>query len=239
MPIHDPEAVKQALPGARRFARALCGNQVEGDRLVAAALTAGLPPLPAQIALYAAIAGAPRGAEAPQLLSPLERRLLLLLDLERLSPAEAAQALGIAEAGAEAMAAGAHEKLRQASATDVLIIEDEPLIAMDIRQLVERSGHRVVGVAASEQAAIELAQRQRPGLILADVNLGRGGDGIEAVRRILASATAPVIFVTAYPERLLLADGVPAAFVIRKPFDGMTLAVATYQAVSAGRLPIG
>ena len=82
------------------------------------------------------------------------------------------------------------------------------------------------------------ALANRPGLILADVNLGRGGDGITAVRRILDTARVPVIFVTAYPERLLSADGLGPAFVINKPFDRMALAIATYQAITAGRPPV-
>ena len=60
----------------------------------------------------------------------------------------------------------------------------------------------------------------------------------ELVRRILSTAHVPVIFVTAYPERLLSADGLGPAFVINKPFDRMALAIATYQAITAGRPPV-
>ena len=55
-----------------------------------------------------------------------------------------------------------------------------------------------------------------------------------AVSRILQHHYAPVIFVTAYPERLLTGEATEPAFVITKPFEPMTLAIATYQAVTGG-----
>ncbi len=128
----------------------------------------------------------------------------------------------------------ARDQLRSAAATDVLIIEDEPIIAMDIEELVASCGHRVVGVAATEAEAVAIAERSRPGLILADINLGAGGDGTSAVSRIMRSHYAPVIFVTAYPERLLTGEALEPAFVITKPFEPLTLAIATYQAVTGG-----
>ena len=105
---------------------------------------------------------------------------------------------------------------------------------MDIEELVLGCGHRVVGVASTEADAVEIARKHRPGLILADINLGAGGDGSAAVARIMRSHYAPVIFVTAYPERLLTGDALEPAFVITKPFEPLTLAIATYQAVTGG-----
>lgn len=128
--------------------------------------------------------------------------------------------------------------MKAAVVTDVLIIEDEPVIAMDIRMLVEECGHRVIGIAATQAEALALAQEHRAGLILADINLGRGGYGIAAVRDIISTMPCPVIFVTAYPEQLLTAEGIEPAFVMRKPFDRAMLAVLTYQAFSAGRVPL-
>jgi CheY-like chemotaxis protein len=96
----------------------------------------------------------------------------------------------------------------------------------------------VVGIAATEAEAVAIAEAERPGLVLADINLGAGGDGASAVARILKHLTAPVIFVTAYPERLLTGEAVEPAFVITKPFDPTTLAVATFQAVTRGVRPV-
>ena len=241
MTMHDTAALREALPYARRYARALAGSQGAGDALVAESLRRGLPQLPARLALYSNITllSDPPQPRADEPLSPRERCALLLTSLEGLTVPEAAQVLAMEDGEAEATISEAREKVKQTVSTDVLIIEDEPVIALDIRLLVTRCGHKVVGVAASESEAIRLAREARPGLILADVNLGRGGDGITAVRRILESVDVPVIFVTAYPERLLTAEGVEPAFIINKPFDRMTLAIATYQAISAGRIPIG
>jgi CheY-like chemotaxis protein len=167
-------------------------------------------------------------------LTSKQRQLLLLTSLEEMSVEQAAPVVALSPDDARIALADAREKLRAAAATDVLIIEDEPIIAMDIEELVQSCGHRVVGTASSERQAVEIAGRSRPGLILADINLGIGGDGANAVARIQKIHSVPVIFVTAYPERLLTGDEVEPAFVITKPFEPMTLAVATFQAVTGG-----
>ncbi|MFC3124977.1 PhyR family response regulator anti-anti-sigma factor [Pseudoroseomonas globiformis] len=231
----------RSLPPARRYARALTGSQRAGDALVADALRAGLPALPPRLALYAGVtrlAPAPAVPSTGAVLPPRHRQLLLLTALEELSIADAATVTGVpADIAGEELTA-ARQTLRNAAAADILVIEDEPIIAMDVRQLVEDCGHRVVGVAATEAQAVKLAQERNPGLILADVNLGSGGDGINAVNRIQQELKVPVIFVTAYPERLLTAEQVEPAFVISKPFEPLALAIATYQAV-ASTVPIG
>jgi CheY-like chemotaxis protein len=237
MNSHSTTGLMAALPFARRFARAMVGNQLEGDALVARSLRQGLPPgLPAHLALYAGIAALSADA-APQALSAQERQATLLTSLEGLTRQQAAQVLGLDDMALDTILDTARQKLRQTVCAAVLIIEDEPVIALDLRLLVTRCGHRVVGAASSEAEAIRMAAEYKPGLILADVNLGRGGDGITAVRQILRHVTIPVIFVTAYAERLLTAEGVEPAFIISKPFDRMTLAIATYQAITAGHVP--
>ena len=238
------EDLIRALPYARRYARALTGSQPRGDILVADSLRelleAESESNDAQSGLYRSItrrfdkAG---GSSSPFVigrLSTTQRQLLLLTSLEELPVATAAAVIGMPQAEAEAQLLDAREHLRAGAATDVLIIEDEPVIAMDIEELVQSCGHNVVGVAATEAEAVEIAERTRPGLILADINLGLGGDGTTAVSRIMRHHYAPVIFVTAYPERLLTGEALEPAFVITKPFEPMTLAIATYQAVTGG-----
>ena len=230
------EDLIRALPGARRYARALAGSQAAGDALVAASLPDLAPTGDAKLALYRAVTqrfAAPAEA-APGGLTLRQRQLLLLTALEELPLAEAAAVVGAEPAAAHAALAEARARLREAAAADVLIIEDEPIIAMDIEELVAGCGHRVVGVAASEAEAVALAERRRPSLILADINLGAGGDGSHAVARIQQRLDVPVIFVTAYPERLLTGAAAEPAFVITKPFEPLTLAIATYQAVTGG-----
>ncbi len=236
------EDLLRALPYARRYARALSGGQVSGDALVSEAIRSLLDggdggTTDARLALYKGVtdrAEAAQSNHAVEALTVDQRKLLLLTSLEEVPLPEAAAIVGLTEAEAEAGLASARDRLRLAAATDVLIIEDEPIIAMDIEELVANCGHRVVGVAATEADACEIAERCRPGLILADINLGSGGDGTSAVSRILRSHYAPVIFVTAYPERLLTGEALEPAFVITKPFEPLTLAIATYQAVTGG-----
>jgi len=230
----------QALPFARRYARALAGSQTQGDVLVASAVKHLLADTPTDISprhsLYRLVTrsfeasnGTPEGG-----LSLNQRVLLLLTALEELPLSVAADILEIGLEVAEREIAQAHAGLRKVAQTSVLIIEDEPIIAMDIQDLVEQCGHHVAGVAHNEADAVALAEKHKPGLILADINLGHGEDGMHAVNRIMRTHKAPVIFVTAYPERLLTGATEEPPFVITKPFEPLTLAITTYQAVTGG-----
>lgn len=235
------EDLLRALPRARRYARALTGSQEAGDALVREALLAlrAAPPegdgAAVLLALYRAVSDRlPETASAGGGLSVLERQVLLLTALEGLGSEAAAAVLGRPPAEVAAIAAAARERLRESARAEVLIVEDEPIIAMDLGQLVAACGHRVAGIAATQAEAVALARSLRPTLILADINLGLGGDGKRAIAEILRELTVPVIFVTAYPERLLTGEAVEPAFVVTKPFDPTTLAIATYQAVTGG-----
>ena len=104
-------------------------------------------------------------------------------------------------------------------ATDVLIIEDEPLIAMDIEHMVTALGHRVTGIARTHAEALELFRADRPGMVLADIELADGSSGIDAINDILRSDALPVIFITAYPEHLLTGLRPEPTFLVTKPFE--------------------
>ncbi|GBR55569.1 MULTISPECIES: response regulator [Acetobacter] len=235
----------RALPYGRRYARALTGSQPEGDLLVAESLRGlsaqrlkeGFTPL---YQLYEAISGlfSRKGFAAEYDvagLSVTQRQLLLLITLEEVPVEMAARITGVSTKQAEQELEDAQGRLHKNVQTSVLIIEDEPIIAMDIEQLVLQCGHQVAGIAHTQADAVKLAKETKPGLILADINLGPGGDGIQAVAEITSSFNVPVIYVTAYPERLLTGETMEPSFVITKPFDPLTLAVATYQAVSSAR----
>jgi CheY-like chemotaxis protein len=112
----------------------------------------------------------------------------------------------------------AEGELRNQLATDVLIIEDEPIIGLDLTRLVLELGHRVTGVAATRAEAVALARRAEPGLVLADIRLADGSSGMDAAEDILESFEIPVIFITAFPEHLLTGDRPEPAFLITKPF---------------------
>lgn len=241
MPESQRSALIQALPYGRRFARALTRSQPRGDLLVAQSLRSlatahradDLPPL---CLLYREIARHfahdTSKVDTGNGLTVIQRELLLLLTLEEVAPEMAAKILDLSFEESQAEANRAYAFLKTGIQTTVLIIEDEPIIAMDIEELVLQCGHKVVGVAHTQNDAIHIARETKPGLILADINLGSGGDGMRAVAEITKTHNAPVIYVTAYPERLLTGETSEPSFVITKPFEPLTLAVATYQAVS-------
>lgn len=219
------EALIRALPYARRYARALTGSQPRGDALVAASLREMLEAQGAERdareALYASVtrqhdADTPGDAEPG--LSQRQRQLLLLTSLEELPTDRAAGVVGLDPNTAMRSLAEARERLRAAAATDVLIIEDEPIIALDLTRLVREQGHRVAAVAATRDEAIAAAREKRPGLVLADIRLADGSSGMEAASEILKSFDIPVIFITAFPEHLLTGERPEPAFLITKPF---------------------
>ena len=113
----------------------------------------------------------------------------------------------------------ANQDIAAQIATDVVIIEDEPLIAMDLEQLVQGLGHRVVRVARTERQAIEAVRQTRPGLVLADIQLADGSSGLDAVNEFLQIILVPVIFITAFPERLLTGAKPEPTFLVSKPYS--------------------
>jgi CheY-like chemotaxis protein len=115
--------------------------------------------------------------------------------------------------------------------TDVLIIEDEPIIAMDLEALVEELGHRVAGISRTHKEAVSAVAAHRPGLVLADIHLADGSSGLDAVNEILSGYEVPVVFITAYPERLLTGERPEPTFLITKPFRTDTVKAIISQAL--------
>jgi DNA-directed RNA polymerase specialized sigma24 family protein len=232
-----PKQIVRQAPYLRRFARAVTGSQAEGDGLVQRmmeGLLAGavrLPPdLPLRVSLYRALiaawrdsAGVPGEAELGldhrlQTLDPECRAALLLVAMEGFDTVEAGQVLGITGGELDRRLVRAQSELEAELATDVLIIEDEPIIALDLTRLVRELGHRVTGAAATRDEAVALAKDHPPGLVLADIRLADGSNGMDAANDILALFDIPVIFITAFPEHLLTGEGPEPAFLITKPF---------------------
>ena len=116
-------------------------------------------------------------------------------------------------------------------ATSVLIIEDEPIIALDIESMVRELGHEVTGVARTHREAVEMVKARPPGLVLADIQLADGSSGLEAVNEILTTLDTPVIFITAFPERLLTGEKPEPAFLVTKPFRPETVKATISQAL--------
>ncbi len=249
-------ALAPLLPYLRRYARALTGSQSSGDAYVRAALTALLEgeevldtDVPPRVALYrlfhriwstssihydlqTADTHANMSPEARLLaLSASRRAALLLTAVESFNLEEAGEILDETPEEVERAIVEAQRAIETELVSRVLIIEDEPIIALDLENLVTELGHEVVGTAATRKQAIEQALASKPGLILADINLGEGGSGIDAVSEILGSFDIPVIFVTAYPEKLLTGERPEPTYLIAKPFLPETVQATVGQAL--------
>lgn len=120
---------------------------------------------------------------------------------------------------------------RQQRLLEVLIIEDESIIARDIDLIVRDLGHRVAGPARTHEEAVRLALVARPAVVIADVRLADGSSGIVAVDEILRSVDAAVIFITAVPEWLGAGKADPF-FVIPKPYRVEAVKAAVARATS-------
>ncbi len=249
------EDISPHLPYLRRFSRALNGSQEIGDAHVVSALKAVianpcilLPELPTRNALYRAFlelwtkasnsfepvsnctsrSAAERNLES---LTPLTRQAFLLRTVEGFGIEDVASILGVTPVASARLVDAAGKEIAQQVNTTILIIEDEPIIALDIESMVEELGHTVIGIARTHREALELFRSKKPGLILADVKLADGSSGLEAVNDILEEVNVPVIFITAYPERLLTGSKPEPTFLITKPFQPLKVKAAISQAL--------
>lgn len=164
-------------------------------------------------------------------LTPRSKQAFLLKALEGIPHAEIAIIMQVSATEVSELIKSADEEIEQELRTNVLIIEDEPIIAADIEGLVEDLGHAVDGIAATKDNAVKHALAKTPGLILADVQLADGSSGIDAVEEILKEIDVPVIFITAFPERLLTGDKPEPAYLISKPFEPDNVKAAISQAL--------
>lgn len=246
------------LPYVRRYARALTGAQSSGDAYVRAALEALAagdrdidPTLGPKLALYklfhaiwssaaphydpAHFGEAAGEDDTPQgrlmRVTPTNRQALLLTAVEGFSADEAADIIGVDRDALTALVVEAQREIEAEMATDVLVIEDEPVIAVDLENVVRSLGHDVTSVARTRSEAVEAARGRRPGLVLADIQLADGSSGVDAVKDILRDFDVPVIFITAFPERLLSDERPEPAYLITKPFLPETVKAAIGQAL--------
>lgn len=252
------EEIRGHLPYLRRYARALTGSQQHGDNFVHTTLEV-IVAAPdefhsgnsTRIDLYrnfhriwesAYIEDGEGGddGEHPIVraanqrlaqITPLGRQILLLTALEGFSIEEAGLITGTDGATVETLLADAVGELDRESRTSVLIIEDEPLIAMELEQIVRDLGHRVAGIATTHEDAVAAFEDTDAGLVLADIQLADGSSGIDAVQDILAIAPVPAIFITAFPEKLLTGGRVEPTFLISKPFRENTVRAAISQSL--------
>ncbi len=245
------------LPFLRRYARALTGTQGHGDTFVKATLEAIVAApnefprdVDPRLGLYRTFhaiwssanieedphgteAGDPEGIAQARLarITPLSRQALLLTAMEGFTPEDAGYLIGASADDVERLVSEALTEIERQTRAEVLIIEDEPIIAMDIETIVRDLGHTVTGVAVTRDEAVAQALARRPGLVLADIQLADDSSGIDAVKDILQEFQVPVIFITAFPERLLTGERPEPTFLITKPFQRSTVKAAIAQAL--------
>jgi len=245
------KVIAEHMPQLRRYARAVSGSQATGD----AAVEGLLQRLLAEPALFDPLAdareesfrvfaqvwnaGAPPAATRPALLpdlrveaiGPVARQVFLLTAVEGFTPGQTARILDLSKEKIAQLIEEAGRAISAQVASKVAIIEDEPMIAMDLESIVSSLGHQVVGPARTHSEAVALAQAEHPGLVLADIRLADGSSGLEAVNEILENCAAPVIFITAYPESLLTGERPEPTFLISKPFRAETVKALVSQAL--------
>lgn len=229
------------LPILRRYARAMTGSQGSGDACVRASLQAILsspdqisnshPPKIELFRLFHAVWEPVQTALASEMSARLQRSALLLTAVEGFSLAEASIVLARPIEQVQAEVARAREEIEAENCGDILIIEDESIIALHIQTLVEDAGHNVLGIATTHAEAMKQIAAQKPDIILADIHLADGSSGIDAVKEILENNTIPVIFITAYPERLLSGERPEPTYLITKPFLPETVTATISQAL--------
>src|SRR5919112_792091 len=202
------DELKPHLPFLRRYARALTGSQSHGDNFVRATLEA--------------IVAAPD--DFPRDVDP---RLGLYRTFHAIwSSANIEEDPGAAETDHP-------EDIAKARLARITPLSRQALLltAMEIETIVRDLGHSVTGVAVTRDEAVAQAMARRPGLVLADIQLADDSSGIDAVKDILAEFQVPVIFITAFPERLLTGERPEPTFLITKPFQRSTVKAQIAQAL--------
>ena len=249
------QAIARELPYLRRYARALTGSQSTGDSYAIAAIEAVLAdPAPvvgassARVGLFTIFHLVWQSADSPvsepedrlsaaaqahlSRLTPNSREALLLQTIEGFATPEVAAILGVTDEIAAGLVERAFAEMEDSIRGNVMVIEDEAIIAMDIVAIVEAMGHAVTGVARTRSEAVALAAKQPPELILADIQLADNSSGIDAVSDIVAAlGPLPVIFITAFPERLLTGQRPEPTFLINKPYTEEQVRSAVSQAM--------
>ena len=251
------QSVAPHLPYLRRYGRSVSGSQQNGDALVARLLETLVADPGAidtgadlRIQLYRMVhdnfglmAEQAAANDSDTLtdiaiadarlrrIPSLARQALLLTAVEGFSAEDTGRIIGRDAEAVRSLIADATDEIDRQTRARILIIEDEPIIAMDIEMIVRDLGHDVVAVATTHREAVDEAQKHQPGLVLADIQLADDSSGIDAVKDILQNFSVPVIFITASPERLLTGGRPEPTFLITKPFQRSTVKAAISQAL--------
>jgi DNA-directed RNA polymerase specialized sigma24 family protein/ActR/RegA family two-component response regulator len=250
------------LPYMRRYGRALTGSTTRGDDLVTRGVEAALTEpdryqldiddeLVTRRRLYTLLntlfdtdmsAGKLQPAEpghpieaALNSLPEQERRVFLLVSLEELPTSQAAEVMGLTADEARDALARAQNAMREQLVANILIVEDDAIIAYDLTETVLGMGHKVCGTAATMEEALAAAAANQPSLALMDLRLAHGGSGITTAQALRETRALPIIFVTAFAEELKQRGLDYLGPVIKKPFTREQIERAITQAVFTPR----
>ena len=124
--------------------------------------------------------------------------------------------------------------MNQMAALRVLLVEDEPVIAMLLAEVLDGMGYEVCAIEATEADAVAAAVRCRPDLMIVDARLG-AGSGVSAVEEILRAGPIPHVFVSGDSSSVQALR--PDAVVMQKPFREADLARAIQRALGAAPAP--
>lgn len=111
---------------------------------------------------------------------------------------------------------------------NVLIVEDNPITSQDLKEVLQEHEMIVTGIAKNKSEAIELVRKQRPDIMLVDINLKDGDNGIELIKEINQTNSIPVIYLTANSDNDTVQNALkthPASY-LTKPYDDKDLAIA-------------
>ncbi len=248
------DLIATELPYLRRYTRALTGSQTRGDKYTVATLEMILKDrspfeneFSTKVNLFKCFHAIwitsgqlfvdPEDdlrSRAHGLLANLtanSREALLLRTIEEFSVDNIAVIMDTDADEVRGLIGAANSELADSFKGRVMIIEDEPIIAADLSAIVTDLGHEVTGIARTHSEAIALGNEQGADLILADIQLADNSSGIDAVNDLLEMMDIPVIFITAFPERLLTGDRPEPAFLISKPFSEPQVQSAVSQAM--------
>lgn len=220
------DRIEKLVPYLRRYARAATGDTVAGDACVERVLQQII-----DLSMETSFEETDFNRE--RLFSMLDqqldqlsgssaaraRRALLLIAVENLSHSAVRRILGVSDAELEKMLIIAEADFTASTATRMLIIEDEPLISAQLKRLAEGLGHKVIGIAITADAAVEISKEHTPDIVLCDIHLADGSQGTDAIAAMKLPDTVPVVFVTAYPEKYLSTTNEGPSYLITKPFD--------------------
>lgn len=223
----------------RQFARAVTADRMAGDELANAVMAeAGRSERPTGVTRaelfrefitkwreMADSKAAPKpfsNSEYVRSLGPLpdqSRMVLLLSDVCGLSQRDVEYVLAPLSKPYEVLLEEGHAfvKAKHKEST-ALIVEDEPLIAADLKEVLESIGVKVVGQARTASQGSREALKKKPDVVLADYNLDGQKTGVDAVLAFQDEHDCPIIFITGYPDDVLKGDDVEPDFVIVKPY---------------------